>query len=535
MSLKQQLFATKSLKVLLDEMAGDHRLKRVLGPVTLTSLGVGAIIGAGIFVSTGAAARNIAGPALMISYVAAGMTCVFAALCYAEFASMAPVAGSAYTYAYTTMGELFAWIIGWDLVLEYAVGSATVANGWSSYFQKVLGKFHVYLPGYLSGPPYTFNEAKGELEPNIIKRVIDGQEVVFGQGMINLPAILIVMIVTAVLIKGISESAGFNAFMVFLKVAAVLFVIIVGAFYINPENWTRDFAPNGYGGFSVFGFKELSVGWNEAAGKPLGVLAGAAIIFFAYIGFDSVSTHAEEARNPQKDVPIGIIASLVICTVLYVAVVAVLTGMVPYNQIDEGAGVSSAFEKVGIGWAEFLIAAAGVAGITSVLLVMMLSGPRVFLAMARDGLVPKGFFADVHPTFRTPWKSTIAIGAFVSVLAGLLPITALLELANIGTLFAFIIVCGAVLIMRKTNPGAARPFRCPMVPVVPVLGILCCLILMLSLPVGNWLRLVVWLAIGLCIYFFYGRHHSTLGMELRGEIRKHGASPAGHLDAGAKV
>jgi APA family basic amino acid/polyamine antiporter len=527
MSLKEQLFARKSLQVLLDEMAGDHRLKRVLGPVTLTALGIGAIIGAGIFVSTGAAARNVAGPVLMISYVVAGVTCIFAALCYAEFASMAPVAGSAYTYAYTTMGELFAWIIGWDLVLEYAVGAATVANGWSSYFQKILTKLHLDLPAYLSGPPYTYDEARGALIPNMIKRMVDEQEVVVGQGMINLPAVLVVALVTAVLVKGISESAGFNALMVALKVGAVIFVIVVGAFYINPENWTRNFAPYGYGGFSVFGIKSLSIGWSEAAGKPLGMLAGAAIIFFAYIGFDSVSTHAEEARKPQRDVPIGIIASLIICTVFYVAVVAVLTGMVSYRDIDEGAGVSSAFAKINLGWADVIINIAGVAGITSVLLVMMLSAPRVFLAMARDGLVPTSFFADVHPRFRTPWKSTIAIGIFVAVLTGLLPITALLELTNIGTLFAFIIVCGAVLIMRRTNPDAARPFRCPMVPVVPVLGIVCCLVLMLSLPVGNWLRLVGWLFLGLIIYATYGRHHSTLGKELRGEIKKHGVSPAG--------
>ena len=516
--MANQLFAKKSLKVLLADMESDNRLKRALGPIALTSLGVGAIIGAGIFVSTGAAARNIAGPSLMISYVVAGLTCIFAALCYAEFASMAPVAGSAYTYAYTTMGELFAWIIGWDLVLEYAVGSATVANGWSSYFQKVLHKLNLDLPAYLSGPPYTFNEAQHSLEPNMIKRVIDGHEVVIGQGMINLPAIVIVVIVTLFLVKGISESAGFNAIMVFIKVAAVLFVIVVGAFYINPENWTANFAPYGYGGFSVFGIKELSIGWDDNAGKPLGMLAGAAIIFFAYIGFDSVSTHAEEAKNPQRDVPIGIIASLIVCTVLYVAVVAVLTGMVPFNQIDEGAGVSSAFERIHLHWADAIINVAGVAGITSVLLVMMLSGPRVFMAMARDGLVPKTFFADVHPVFRTPWKSTIAIGVFVAVLAGVLPITALLELANIGTLFAFVVVCGAVLIMRKTNPDADRPFRCPLVPVVPILGIIFCLVLMLSLPVGNWVRLWGWLVLGLLIYFLYGKHHSVLGKELRGEL-----------------
>ena len=451
-----QLFAKKSLKGLLDEMAGDNRLKRVLGPVTLTSLGVGAVIGAGIFVATGAAAHNTAGPALMISYVVAGLTCIFAALCYAEFASMAPVAGSAYTYAYTTMGELFAWIIGWDLILEYAVGAAPVANGWSGYFQSVLAKFGVHVPEFCN-------------QATVIYK--DGAFIATGS-LFNLPAVAVTILVTLVLVKGISESANFNALMVALKVVAVLFVIFVGAFYVNPENWTP-FAPDGWTGLSFFGHP--IAGQTNQGGEPVGMLAGAAIIFFAYIGFDSVSTHAEEAKNPQRDVPIGIMASLAICTVLYVAVVAVLTGMVKYDQIDANAGVSSAFKAVGLPWAEFIIAAAGVAGITSVLLVMMLSAPRVFLAMARDGLVPKKFFADVHPKFQTPWKSTLLIGAFVSVLAGFLPIDALLHLTNIGTLFAFVIVCAAVLIMRKTNPEAERPFRCPLVPLVPLLGIGACL------------------------------------------------------------
>ena len=384
--MSNQLFARKNLKALLAEAEGDNRLKRVLGPVTLTSLGVGAIIGAGIFVSTGKAAAETAGPALMISYVIAGMTCIFAAMCYAEFASMAPVAGSAYTYAYCTMGELFAWIIGWDLVLEYAVGSATVANGWSSYFQEVLAKVGYKIPTLFSGPPLKFDEATGHFMAT--------------GSYVNLPAVVIVFIITLVLIKGISESAGFNALMVAIKVAAVLFVIGVGAFYVDPANWTNNFAPFGYGGFSFFGVEELTLG-QVVGGKPAGVLAGAAIIFFAYIGFDSVSTHAEEAKNPKRDVPIGIIASLLICTVLYIAVVAVLTGMVPYNTIDKGAGVSSAFKVKDLHWAETIINIAGVAGITSVLLVMMLSGPRVFLAMARDGLVPKSFFAAVHPTFKT--------------------------------------------------------------------------------------------------------------------------------------
>ena len=509
--MASQLFARKPLEVLLEEMKGEHRLRRVLGPVQLTALGVGAIIGAGIFVATGAAAHNVGGPALMLSYVVAGITCVFAALCYAEFASMAPVAGSAFTYAYATLGELFAWIIGWDLVLEYAVGSATVANGWSSFFQSLLPKMGIHLPEALSKAPIIYDAEAG----HFVKTA----------GVVNLPAIIIVLIVTAILVKGIQESASFNATMVGIKIAAVLFVIIFGAFFINSDNW-KPFAPYGWGGLNIFGTNI----WGETVGgRPVGMLAGAAIIFFAYIGFDSVSTHAEEAKRPNRDVPIGIVASLLICTVLYVLVVIVLTGMVKYNHIDTGAGVSMAFKSVGVQWAEVIIACAGVAGITSVLLVMMLSAPRVFLAMARDGLVPPGFFGDVHPKFRTPWKTTILIGLFVSVGAGLLPIDALLEMTNIGTLFAFTIVCAAVLIMRRTNPNAERPFRCPLVPVVPILGIIMCLVLMFSLPWPNWLRLIVWLGIGLVIYFTYSRHHSFMKKYLAHEISAHGVSPAGSL------
>jgi APA family basic amino acid/polyamine antiporter len=344
------------------------------------------------------------------------------------------------------------------------------------------------------------------------------------QAIVNLPAVIVVAIITMVLVKGISESASFNALMVFIKVAAVVFVILVGSFYIHPENW-KPFAPYGWTGVSFFGIPMF--GQTNLGGEPVGMIAGAAIIFFAYIGFDSVSTHAEEAVNPQRDVPVGIIASLLICTILYIGVVAVLTGMVPYQELSKDAGVSDAFKHVGLPWAEVIVATAGVAGITSVLLVMMLSAPRVFMAMARDGLVPRAFFADVHPKFKTPWKSTIAIGVFVSFLAGLLPIDALLHLTNIGTLFAFVVVCSAVLIMRKSDPDAHRPFRCPFVPIVPILGIGACLMLMLSLPADNWYRLIGWLAIGLVIYFAYGKRHSVLGKELRGEISMHGVTPAG--------
>jgi APA family basic amino acid/polyamine antiporter len=487
------LFARKPLSLLLEELKGENRLRRVLGPVQLTSLGVGAVIGAGIFVSTGAVARQTAGPAMMLSYAVSGLVCVFAALCYAEFASMVPVAGSAYTYAYATLGELFAWIIGWDLVLEYAVSAATVSDGWSGYFQSVLNVFGWKLPHAIAGPVVNYDPQLGRL-------VATGSYV-------NLPAVAIVALVTIVLVVGIRESASVNTALVGIKLAAVLFVIGVGAFFVSRANW-HPFAPFGLTGLQMFGHTLL--GQSDAGGKPIGMLAGAALAFFSYIGFDSVSTHSEEAKNPQRDVPLGIIVSLVLCTLLYIGVVAVLTGMVPYDQIDINAPVADAFRRVGLRWAQFLIALAGIAGITSVLLVTMLSQARILLAIARDGLLPYRFFGAVHDRFRTPWKSTILTGIFVGGLAAFLPISVLLMLVNMGTLFAFVIVCAAVLIMRRTHPEAERPFRVPFVPLVPILGILSCLLLMFSLPSENWLRLIVWLAIGLIIYFSYGRKHSTL-------------------------
>ncbi len=487
------LFAKKPLELCLEEMKGENRLRRVLGPVRLSSLGIGAIIGTGIFVLTGIAAHDKAGPALSISFCAAGLACVFAALCYAEFASMVPIAGSAYTYAYVTLGELFAWIIGWDLILEYAVASGAVAHGWSHYFQDFISIFGWHLPKALTIAPFDFDTAAGQF--------------VRTGSLFDLPAIVITAIVTWVLVKGIRESATFNATMVGIKIAIVLFVIGVGAFFINPANW-HPFAPFGYGGISFFGHTI----WGQTApdGTALGMLAGAATIFFAYIGFDSVSTHAEEARVPNRDVPIGIIASLLVSTVLYIAVSIVLTGMVPREQIDINAPVSNAFAQVGLPWAQFIISIGAVAGITSVLLVMMLSQPRVLLAMARDGLVPTGFFGDVHEKFRTPWKSTILTGFFVALMAALLPLRILAELVNIGTLLAFVIVCAAVLIMRVTHPEAERPFRTPFFPLIPILGILTCLVLMFSLPVENWWRLFIWLAIGFVICFGYGRYHSVM-------------------------
>lgn len=487
------LFERKPLSLLLEEMKGENRLRRVLGPVTLTSLGVGAIIGTGIFVLTGVAAHDKAGPGLVLSFVAAGIACIFAAFCYAEFASMAPVAGSAYTYAYATLGELFAWIIGWDLVLEYAVGSSTVAHGWSAHFQDFLRSFGINIPFAFGNAPFDFDPATGHF---------------FATGAyFDVAAILITAIIATILVVGIRESARFNATMVIIKLAIVLFVIVVGCFYIDTRNWTP-FAPYGYTGISFFG--HTLFGQTGQGGQPLGVLAGAAIIFFAYIGFDSVSTHAEEARNPSRDVPIGIITSLILCTVLYILVSGIITGMVPYDKIDINAPVSDAFAQHGLSWARRIIDLGAMAGITSVLLVMMLSQPRVLLAMARDGLVPTSFFGAVHDKFRTPYKATILTGVFVATLAAFLPLRILAELTNIGTLLAFVIVCTAVLIMRRTHPDAARPFRSPWVPFVPIMGIICCLILMFSLPVENWWRLIIWLLMGFAIYFGYGRRHSVM-------------------------
>jgi len=487
------IFARKSIDQLHREAAGDNRLRRALGPLQLTSLGIGCIIGAGIFVVTGQAAHDKAGPAIMLSFVVAGLACVFAALCYAEFASLVPVAGSAYTYAYATLGELAAWIIGWDLILEYTIASSAVAHGWSQYFQEFAGTFLPRLPLALSKTPFDYDPGAGHLVPT--------------GGVIDLPAVVIVALLTWVLVRGIRESARFNTGMVVIKLAVVLFVIGLGAFYVHPANW-EPFAPYGLTGLSLFG--KTLLGQTGAGGEPLGMLAGSAIIFFAYIGFDSVSTHAEEAKNPRRDIPIGIIASLVICTVLYLAVAAVLTGMVPYHEINIEAPVADAFRRAGLPWAHLIISVGAVVGITSVLLVLMLSQPRVMLAMARDGLVPEKIFGAVHPQFRTPWISQLIMGAGVAGFAGFLPLRILAELVNIGTLLAFFVVCTAVLILRRTHPHAHRPFRVPCSPVVPLLGMGTSALLMFSLPKENWWRLFVWLGLGLLIYYFYGRTRSRL-------------------------
>ncbi len=499
MTLKS-LFTKKPLEMLLAEAEGENRLRRCLGPVALTSLGVGCIIGTGIFVLTGIAAHDKTGPALILSFGVAGMACIFAALCYAEFASLTPVAGSAYTYAYATLGELFAWIMGWDLILEYTVASSAVAHGWSHYFQNFISIFNLHLPLSLQRAPFDYFPETGKI--GLTGAVFD------------LPALLITILVTALLVKGIKESASVNSAIVIVKVAVVIMVIVVGAFYIDPANW-HPFAPYGLTGISFFG--KTIFGQTGAGGEPLGMLAGAAMIFFAYIGFDSLSTHAEEARNPKRDIPIGIITSLVMCTVLYIGVSLVLTGMVPYDKINIDAPVADAFAQRNLPFMQFVISIGAIAGITSVLLVLMLSQPRILLAIARDGMIPQKFFGAVHPRFRTPWKSTILTGGFVGLSAAFLPLRILAELVNIGTLLAFVMVCAAVLIMRHRRPDAQRVFKAPLYPFVPIMGILSSLLLMFSLPVENWLRLGVWLGIGLLIYFGYGSKHSVMAKQRAGQ------------------
>ncbi|HTM31516.1 MAG TPA: amino acid permease [Vicinamibacterales bacterium] len=479
--MDSNLFKTKSIEQLVGDVEhGSKALRRSLSAWDLTLLGIGAIIGTGIFVLTGTAAANQAGPAIMMSYFAAGLACAFAALCYAEFASMIPIAGSAYTYAYATLGEVVAWMIGWDLILEYAVGSMTVAIGWSGYMQRLLGGVGIELPAWMqSAPPV---------------------------GVINLPATIIVLGIMVLLVVGVRESARFNALMVLIKGAAILFFIAAGATYVKPANWTP---------FMPYGFS--------------GVMAAAAVVFFAYIGFDAVSTTAEEAKNPQRDLPIGIIASLIICTLLYLIVSAILSGIVPvvqYRNVADAlpgmasvppdqaqqflnAPVAYALAMINQDWASYLVSAGAVAGITSVLLVMLMSQPRIFFAMSRDRLLPQGV-SKVHPRFGTPYITTIITCVVVALVAGLTQIQVVGEMTSIGTLFAFVVVSAAVLRLRITRPDAKRPFRVPFGPVFPIMGIISCAYLMLSLPVLTWVRFLVWLDIGLLIYWFYGRTHSPL-------------------------
>lgn len=490
----------------------NSKLDRVLSKWGLTFIGIGAIIGAGIFVMTGVGARLHAGPALALSFVVAGIGCTFAALCYAEFASMLPVEGSAYAYSYATMGEFFAWIIGWDLILEYAMASAAVAVGWAGYLSKLLLLFNIKLPFWMMNDYFTGTNLLNEASKSPAKLaeltshysgVLDasGNLIHLSFGM-NLPAFIIIWLVTFILVKGIKEAANTNNIMVLVKGAVVLFIIIVGAQHINIANWTP-FIPEARMITTPTGGQMEAYGWA-------GILSGAAYIFFAYIGFDTVSTSAGEAKNPQKDVPFGIILSLIICTVLYILVALVLTGMVKYDTIDINAPIAAAFNAVGLKFAVLIISIAAVAGLTSVLIVMLLGQSRVFYAMAKDGLLPKNPFANIHPKFKTPYKTSLLTGLVVSIVAAITPISVIAELVNIGTLLAFVMVCGAVWLMRIKEPDKERPFRTPFLPVVASLGIFFNLAMMWSLGEHNWERLFFWLALGTVIYLFYGRKHSVL-------------------------
>jgi basic amino acid/polyamine antiporter, APA family len=469
---RKSLWRIKSVDLILRQSGqGEHGLKRTLGPISLTAMGIGAIVGTGIFVLTGVAAAKYAGPGLMISFVVAGIVSGLAALCYAEFASSVPISGSAYTYSYATLGELIAWIIGWDLILEYAVGAAAVSIGWSGYVTDLLkSAFGFTLPSALTASP-------------------------FSGGIINLPATLIILLITSLLILGTSESSRVNNVIVTIKLLVILFFIIVGVGHVNPANWSP-FLPFGTGG----------------------ILRGASIIFFAYIGFDMVSTSAEETRNPGRDLPIGIIGSLLVCTLLYILVTAVLTGMVPYTLLNVASPVSHAMILAGLNIAATIISIGAICGLTTVLIVLLYGQSRIFFSMSRDGLLP-GVFSRIHPRFRTPYWSSLLIGVVVALIAGLTPIDVVAELTNIGTLAAFVLVSLAVLILRRTQPNLRRAFRVPLVPWIPILSMIASLVLIFSLPLVTILRFIVWLAIGLIIYFVYSHRHSKLEGEFAEEVR----------------
>jgi APA family basic amino acid/polyamine antiporter len=473
------LLARKSIDELHTE-AERSVLHRSLGPVHLTALGIGSIIGTGIFVLTGTAASQNAGPALVISMLIAAVACAFAALCYAELASMIPVAGSAYTYAYATVGEIFAWIIGWDLILEYALSASTIAVGWSGYFTSLMHDFGVHVPAALSAAPGALIALPG-----------GGVE----HGVFDLPAAIVTLLVTALLVVGIKESASTNAVLVVVKSAVLVLFVVAGAAYVRRENLTPFIPPN-TGAFGHFG-------WS-------GIMRGAAVIFFAFIGFDAVSTAAQEARRPQRDMPIGILASLVVCTILYVAVAVVLTGIVHYSKLNVASPLAVGIDATGLTWLSPVIKVSALLGMFSTMLVQLIGQTRIFYTMSRDGLLPT-MFSRVHPRFRTPHVSTILTGVVISIAAGLLPISVLGQLVSMGTLLAFVLACIGIIVLRRTAPNAARPFRTPWMPWVPILGALSCLAQMVSLPWATWERLFIWLALGMAVYFGYSRRRSVVG------------------------
>jgi APA family basic amino acid/polyamine antiporter len=482
--MANKLNATKPIKRLMDEaqLEGEHALHRTLGRTNLIMLGIGAIIGAGIFVLTGSAASQHAGPAVVLSFVIAGIACGFAGLCYSEFASMIPIAGSAYTYAYATLGEFIAWIIGWDLILEYLFGASTVAVGWSGYVVSFFADFNIHIPSALSSAPIAYDA---------------GTHTYTATGaFLNMPAMLIVGIMTWLLVVGIRESANFNNLIVFIKVTVIFLFIGMGWKFINPANW-EPFIPENTGNFGEFG-------WS-------GVVRAAGIIFFAYIGFDAVSTAAQEAKNPQKDMPWGILGSLLICTVIYILVGLVMTGIVHYEKLNSPAPIAVAIDATGnaLNWLKPLLKIGAIAGLSSVILVMLMGQPRIFFSMSKDGLLPSSF-SKVHPKYKTPYITTILTGFVAMLVAGVFPIGLLGELVSIGTLLAFVIVCGGVLILRYKNPAIERPFKTPLFPLVPILGILSSLSLMYFLPLDTWIRLIFWMALGIVIYFGYGIKHSKI-------------------------
>ncbi len=511
------LFRRKSVADLQAEVQSDQSLKRVLGPVNLTALGIGAIVGAGIFVLTGNAAAEHAGPAIVLSFALAGIACAFAGLCYAEFAAMIPISGSAYTYGYATLGEFLAWIIGWDLILEYLFASSTVAVGWSGYFVSLLydlgisfprlsaaaGTQLIEIPRSLAASAHMYAgwwEPKAAILAQIRAAGVDPATLTHVTAVVNVPAVLILFVITALLIIGIKESATFNYIIVVIKLAVILAFLAVGVAYINPANWhpfVPDFVPATKTEPSHFGW--------------FGVLRAAGVIFFAYIGFDSVSTAAQEAKKPQRDMPIGILASLFICTGLYIAVSLVLTGIVSYTKLSGPAPIAVAVDSLGasVAWLRPIIKIGAIAGLSSVILVMLLGQPRIFYTMAKDGLLPPAF-TTVHPRFRTPWIAQILTGCVAMIIAAFLPIGILGELVSIGTLLAFAIVSAGVFVLRFTDPGIQRPFRTPLFWLVSPLGVAFCIFLMVGLPLDTWLRLIIWMAIGLVIYFTYSRRHSKV-------------------------
>ncbi len=484
------IMRTKSIEQSIkDTEEPEFELRKALGPLDLLVFGIGVIIGTGIFVLTGVAAANFAGPAISLSFIFSGIACGLAALCYAEFASTVPVAGSAYTFSYASIGEFVAWIIGWDLILEFTVGAATVSVGWSQYFNRILESFFgVSLPPAITGE------------------------------VVNLPAAGIALILTALLVIGIRLSSTFNLTVTAIKLAVVLFFIGFGIFFVKAANWSPFIPEAGGAGANAAGTDEPSLLQFLTGAAPQafgfsGIITAAAVVFFAYIGFDTVATAAEEARNPQRDLPIGILGSLAICTVLYILVSQIMTGIVPYTELAQDAPMAYVFQAVGQDWAAGLVSVGAICGLTSVIMILMLGQSRVAFAMSRDNLLPR-YFARSHPRFRTPYRITILTGVVVAIIAALVDLSRLAELVNIGTLFAFVLVSIGVIVLRRTQPNLERAFRTPLVPIVPILAVLACLYLMVSLPVTTWVRFVVWMVLGLLVYFAYSRSHSRLA---RGE------------------